>query len=880
MAKESVIYLKVESKFYDDKIKRATEGIKHFEEECRTAGKSLDQADNKTLNYVKALGDMGTVAKTAKGQMREYTNALNDLTSTYRAMSDAEKSSEFGKAMAASIDKIKIKAADLKDQMGDLNAEIKNMASDTQTFDQIAGSVGFMVSAFQVGQGALQMFGVKNEEAVQALAKLQGAMAVTNGLTQIQNALQKQSAVMLGITTVQKKAAAAAEALDTTAKTGNIAVTKAATVAQATLNAVAKANPYVLLATAIIAVGAALFAFCKSSSNAEEEEKKRNEAAQKAIEIENERAQRIAESAGKQVLAYSKLSAEWKNLSTEQERNEWIKNNQNEFNNLGIAVNNVADAENVFVKNTENMVKAFQMRAQAAAYQSMAEEMYTKYIRVKEEYEKHGGDIYAIAMDATKKEADRLLNKSLELQQQAAALIPKTTANPTNTNTRNTRNKPTTTSNKPTTTSNKPKQEEILPDGSIAALEKKISEAKEKFRKATTQDARDAISKDIAEMEQQLSEMKVEPKVELPEGSYAKLKEQLSQLQEQWDLAADDDSRAQIKAQIEEVTAAIKEMEGEVEKVTTATDMWTEHTDKLKDVKDRLAEFQAMMANESLSQEQRDWAKGMAESYQEELNKMLGATEEATTSISDMWKESLDNISSGISAISTIGNAFDNVKKSIEDMSEAFSGEMDAWDALMTVFNSGISIMQTVIGVMDAINTLKEIGAALSKKRALAEATEATATTTAAGTEIAAEGEKVAASATATATNTAEAASGAGKAMSAIPIVGPILAVAAIAAVLAAIMSAKSKAKSAGKFASGGVVGGNSYSGDKLMAYVNSGETILTPQQADRAVAGIQNNPMSNLRLSTEIDGQKLRIVLNNDNRARGGSRTFYSELH
>lgn len=248
---------------------------------------------------------------------------------------------------------------------------------------------------------------------------------------------------------------------------------------------------------------------------------------------------------------------------------------------------------------------------------------------------------------------------------------------------------------------------------------------------------------------------------------------------------------------------------------------------------------------------------------------------EVKTAFEEM-KESLDNIGSGVGAISTIGNAFDNIKGSVEDLQEAFSGEMDAWDALMTVFNSGISIMQTVMGVMEAINTLKELSAALSEKRAIAEATEATATTTAASTEVAAESEKMAASSAATATNTAEAASGAGKAMSAIPIVGPILAVAAIAAVLAAIMSAKSKAKDAGKFASGGLIGGNSFSGDNLTANVNSGELILNRAQQSNIAGQLNSNPMGNLRLSTEISGSNLRVVLNNDNRQRGGSRDVY----
>lgn len=246
----------------------------------------------------------------------------------------------------------------------------------------------------------------------------------------------------------------------------------------------------------------------------------------------------------------------------------------------------------------------------------------------------------------------------------------------------------------------------------------------------------------------------------------------------------------------------------------------------------------------------------------------------------DEMGEAIDRLSSGVGAISTIGNAFNDLKGIGEDLADAFSGEMDAWDALMTVFNSGIGIMETVIGVMEAINTLQNLGIALSGAKATAAGTEAAAVQTGAMTEVAAEGEKQLASEVTTGTNIMEATSGAGKAMSAIPIVGPILAVAAIAAVLGAILSAKSKASSAGKFASGGIVGGNSYSGDQVVAMLNSGEGVLTQQGIQNAGQLMNSNPLQNLKLSTEVSGTNLRIVLNNDNRSRGGSRTFYSEIH
>ena len=89
------------------------------------------------------------------------------------------------------------------------------------------------------------------------------------------------------------------------------------------------------------------------------------------------------------------------------------------------------------------------------------------------------------------------------------------------------------------------------------------------------------------------------------------------------------------------------------------------------------------------------------------------------------------------------------------------------------------------------------------------------------------------------------------------------------------------KQATAGAYANGGIIPGNSFSGDNLTANVNSGELILNRAQQESVAYQLQNNnPMGNMRLSTEISGQNLRIVMNNDNRARGGSRTFYSELH
>ena len=79
---------------------------------------------------------------------------------------------------------------------------------------------------------------------------------------------------------------------------------------------------------------------------------------------------------GENMVALKSLTDEWGRLSDEASKTKWIEENKSEFDKLGISINDVSDAETAFVDNTDDIIEAFKLRAQAAAAQELAEEKY------------------------------------------------------------------------------------------------------------------------------------------------------------------------------------------------------------------------------------------------------------------------------------------------------------------------------------------------------------------------------------------------------------------------------------------------------------------------------------------------------------------------
>ena len=265
------------------------------------AGRALEQETAAIYEEMKRLQEatgkhqlnVGNYADAAKGLKMELTSLIQQMA---YLKTQGETNSEEYKTMAA-------RASELKDAMADAQTEVKNMSSDTAQLDATMGAASAASGGMSAVTGTMALMGTTSQTATDAQKNLGAAVGIVSGLTAVQNALQKESNVMTGIRVLQTKAATKAEQLDTAAKKKNIVATTGATVAQKIFNAVAAANPYVLLAIALITVVGALVALAAGANRAAKEQTKLNKATAAQLDYMEELAKTATRSNNERIQA-------------------------------------------------------------------------------------------------------------------------------------------------------------------------------------------------------------------------------------------------------------------------------------------------------------------------------------------------------------------------------------------------------------------------------------------------------------------------------------------------------------------------------------------------------------------------------------------------
>ena len=825
------------------KIEDSIEGVSGKSKELAMIGKRIDDVSKKALP--------------ARRELKQLEDIMANMNLKGLANTD-----EFTKAA--------VRAGELKDALSDTRQAVRAYSDDVMTLQAGAEVFQGIAAAGSIATSAMALFGTENEKVNQILLKVQAAQGLLNGVTAIANLLNKDSVIMLKLKQVQMAINSATTKKDTVlttantvAQTANTVATKADTTAQTAWNT-AKAIGNALLGnfSSLVLVGiGAVATYAVATSGATKEQKKLNDEVDKGAEAQKGYKKVMADTYASLMTSYEQLKKGWNSLKTNNEKNKWITDNKNKLEELDLSINKVADAENVFNRNTSSVVASFIKRAKAAARLAELTDLYRKQMelldkrsdtltKIGESSARARTGITAVAGQAIPKGAGNFTSTYGNINAQGQCVFSEQGAKNWNNGVgessqsiraidaelKQTNNqianiakmigedsksggKGTTTSSPGKTTTNVDKVK--FAPNSLDDLNDQLDKAKKRlssglFKKGETQDS---IRQTITDLEKQVKAKKIELGLELSDEAkktleiqkenakkLEKANEEFNKLNTTYDdKPSSYDSAIKKAEQDNGIVPTNQDKLDAIRKEMDYNDELIAQLEELKDIYESLGDVEGLNnVNNAL---------GEIKSTQDVLSTQAEDIADKTIKWDKQQKsmqEVADTASSVGSAFNSLGNAF----------SQAGS---DSAAAAMQIMGS---IAQMVSEVIPEI--IKLIG--VKKGEAMASGVASAAPL------------KFPANIGAIATI-----------------------VATIASTFASIMS------SVGSFADGGIIGGGSKIGDNMIARVNAGEMILNGRQQSNLFKMINDGQEANKRnvhvvVSGKVRGKDLELVLSNLN--------------
>lgn len=293
-------------------LKASIQGEKELSNALKQKAQYYGNLKGKVQEAINANTKSISTLKQQVSAMNAVNNSGGKLAMQVKAIREQLAQMEMaGDTSSQAFIDLSVQAAKLQDQIGDTSQQIAILSSDTKNLDA-AMSVGQGIAgAFNVATAAAALFGGESEELNQAFLKVQASLAVLNGVQQVANTLNKDSAANVVIRTALQKlfnrekaketvattAAATASTADTAAKGAQTVATTAATKATWSFTAALLANPVMLIVAGVAALAAGVYALVKAfdkSAQAERAAAKATEAYDKQNKITTLNLQRLA----------------------------------------------------------------------------------------------------------------------------------------------------------------------------------------------------------------------------------------------------------------------------------------------------------------------------------------------------------------------------------------------------------------------------------------------------------------------------------------------------------------------------------------------------------------------------------------------------------
>lgn len=745
-----------------------------------------------------------------------------------------------------------------RDAIADATQATNMFANDTMKLQTGIDTMNVFAQAGQIATGVMALFGTENENVTRVIMQLQSVMAIANGVQTISNLLNKDSNIILRAKATWQSIVSAAKVKDTVvtsintgATVANTAATKLSTIGQMAWN-VAKAVGKALLGDfsgLVLVAAAGIGIYAMSTADSTDKQNENNESKKKMISTTEHLAsvtanatEKINEESGKLIASYKGLQSQFNALGTDVEKAEWLEKNKSQFQQLGFEIDNVTDAEDFFNRSSPAVINALRARARAAALYQMYLEALQKNYKLKHQtkitwtyegekggedwqkqkqaaYDEHQNDIKNSNAEVAQIEADMIAAQNASSA--ADVKVERFTSGRKGNSGRSNSTKSSKSTNKPKK-EEKPKTPEEVARETYEALSKAASQTKEDFAKGIIDEKK--FKSQLNEINRIFKEkgfkgLELDPDQILKDQTIEELNTKFESVKDKFEHG--EMSELDYYANVDDINKKLKELGERPFEITVRSKYEIANSENRDKANSAAARFSTL---------QSDFKLGIVGKED-----VMGELDEINAILTSIGKEPIEI------TFSTDGveDAKEKFKELEDSIIESFGGDfMSTVEELQSLKDyldlSGDAAVAAGAGMQMFGNSLQQVAGAGAAAKA--------------GAILAAIGQLVASFATAM-----NSASKNWITWLAFGISGA----ATLATIIAQIKG----------FADGGIIQGNSFHGDTMLARVNAGEMILNQNQQRnlfRLLDGGVAAGGGGGRVEFQISGTTLKGVLNN----------------
>lgn len=118
---------KLETTQYDSKLRDAAKGLSEYTKQATMAGNEFGKFTQKNVEVARSFGTIATSATNSKDKVKELVGAYNDVAKAYNALTKDQQSSDFGKALAQSMNTLKGRISEAKTEMNGTSSVLDSL---------------------------------------------------------------------------------------------------------------------------------------------------------------------------------------------------------------------------------------------------------------------------------------------------------------------------------------------------------------------------------------------------------------------------------------------------------------------------------------------------------------------------------------------------------------------------------------------------------------------------------------------------------------------------------------------------------------------------------------------------------------------------------